>query len=47
MSNLFKLEYVPHKKLLKILVSKVDAQLFKAAHTHAHTSSARSSFNIF
>jgi len=31
MLNLFQLKYVLNKKLLKILIGKVDAQLFKAA----------------
>ena len=31
MMNLFQLKYVLNKKLLKIFIGKVDAQLFKAA----------------
>jgi len=31
MLNLFQLKYVLNKKLLKIFIGKVDAQLFKAA----------------
>jgi len=37
MSNLFEFKYVLNEKLLKVLIGKVDAQLFKAAQHNVQT----------